>query len=80
MKKNKIWFIGYNSRFWMPISIEGWLVAISFFIGIMMIVKINNVSNSELLSISEIIPIVLELILLSGMLFFICKGHVDKRY
>lgn len=80
MMKKKIWFIGFTSRLWIPVSIEGWLVAASFFIGIILIGKINNVSSDASLSGSQILQILVEFAVLLGPLYFITKGHVDKRY
>lgn len=80
MREKKIWFKGYSSRFWVPISIEGWLVTASFFIGISLIGKINNISNDVPLAVSQIWPILVEFAVLLGTLYFITKGHVDKRY
>ena len=80
VKEKKIWFKGYSSRFWIPISIEGWLVTALFFIGIILIGKINNISSGANLTFSQIWPIVAEFAILMGTLFFITKDHVDKRY
>lgn len=80
MKQKKIWFIGFTSRLWVPVSFEGWLVTASFFIGILLIGKINNVSNEASLNVSQIIPIIFEFIGLLYILYFVTKGHVDKRY
>jgi len=80
MKGKKIWFIGYSSRLWVPISIEGWLVTASFFTGMLFIGKLNAASNSTSLHFSQILPILIEFALLLGILYFLTKGHVDKRY
>jgi hypothetical protein len=80
MKQKKTWFIGFTSRLWVPVSFEGWLVTASFFTGIIIIGKMNNVSNDASLNISQIILILLEFFVLLGFLYFVTKGHVDKRY
>jgi len=80
MKGKKIWFIGYTSRLWIPVSIEGWLVTASFFTGMMFIGKLNAASNATSLHFSQILPILIEFALLLGILYFLTKGHVDKRY
>ena len=80
MNEKKIWFKGFSSRLWVPVSMEGWLVTASFFIGIMLIGKINNVSNGASLAVSQIVPILVEFALLIGVLYFVTRGHVDKRY
>lgn len=80
MREKKIWFIGYTSRLWVPVSFEGVLVTVSFFIGIVIIGKINNVPNGVSLNLSQIILILLEFILLLASLYIVTIGHVDKRY
>lgn len=80
MKQKKTWFIGFSSRLWVPVSFEGCLVSASFFIGIIVIGKIDSVSTNASLNISQIILIILEFIVLLGVLYFVTKGHVDKRY
>jgi hypothetical protein len=80
MKEKKIWFRGYSSRLWIPVSIEGWLVTVSFFMGILLIGKINNASSDSNLTFSQIWPILLEFAVLLGALYFVTKGHVDKKY
>lgn len=80
MKKKKIWFKGFSSRFWVPISLEGWLTTALFFIGIILIGKINNASSDTSLTFSQIWPIIIEFAVLLGIFFFLTKGHVDKNY
>jgi hypothetical protein len=80
MKQKKTWFIGFTSRLWVPVSLEGWIVTASFFTGIILIGKINTVSNDVSLSISKIILILLEFIVLLVIFYFLTKGHVDKKY
>ena len=80
MEEKKFWFIGFTSRLWVPVSIEGWLITASSFIGILLILKINNISNDASLTISQILPMLVEFAGLIGALYFLTKGHVDKRY
>lgn len=78
--KKKIWFIGYNSRLWVPVSMEGWIVSASFFFGLLLIGSFNTASKNTSLTISQILPILFEFAVLLGVLYFVTKGHVDKRY
>jgi len=48
--------------------------------GIILIRKINNVSNGASLYVLQIILILFQYIILAGILYFVTKGHVDKRY
>lgn len=80
MNKKKTWFIGYNPRLWVPVSLEGWLVTVLFFVGIVLIGKINNVTSDASVSLGGSLSIVIEFIVLLLVLFFLTKGHVDKRY
>lgn len=80
MKQNKTWFVGYTSRLWVPVSFEGWLATAAFFVGIFIIGKINNVPKNTSLNVSQIMPILFEFIILIIILYFVTKGHVDKRY
>lgn len=80
MKTKKVWFIGYTSRLWVPISIEGTFITILFFIGIIVIGAINQDTSTNSLTFSQIILLLLEFGTLVTVLYFITKGHVDKRY
>lgn len=80
MKEKKIWFKGISRRLWVPVSIEGWAVTASFFIGIILINKINDISNDTPLTISQLWPILVEFAVLLGALYFVSKDHVDKKY
>lgn len=80
MKEKKIWFKGFSSRFWIPISIEGWLTTVLFFVGIILIAKINNTSSGASLTFSQMWPVIIEFAVLLGIFYFLTKGHVDKKY
>ncbi len=80
MKQNKVWFVGFTSRLWVPVSIEGWLVSALFFTGIFLIGEINHVSSNDSLTLVQGIPVVIEFICLLVALYFVTKDHVDKRY
>ena len=80
MAEKKIWFIGYTRRFWWAVSIEGWLVTAAFFAGILLIGNVNGASDDASLTLAQAIPVVVEFACLAGALFFVTKGHVDKRY
>ena len=80
MKDKKVWFIGYTSRFWVPVSIEGWLVTVVSLLSIGIILKSNNVSGNVPFSFSSHWPMLVEIAVLILVSYFITKGHVDKRY
>ena len=80
MKDKKVWFIGFTSRLWLPVTIEGWLVTASLFLGILLIGKINSVPGNTSLTLFQALPIVIEFICLLAVLHFVTRGHVDKRY
>ena len=80
MKNKKIWFIGFTSRLWLPISIEGWVISALFFIGILLIGFINNIPNDTSLPFIKVVLILIEFFSLLVTFYFITKGHVDKRY
>ena len=80
MTEKKIWFKGINRRLWIPVSIEGWGITALFFIGLSLMKKMNNFSPDVSLTITQIFTIVVEFAVLLGILYFVTKGHVDKKY
>ena len=80
MTEKKIWFKGINRRLWIPVSIEGWGVTALFFIGIFLMKKMNNFSTDANLTITQIFITLVEFAVLLGILYFLTKGHVDKKY
>ena len=79
-KTKKIWFTALSRRLWIPISIEGWIVAFALAFGLFLIYKINGVSSKVAFSFSAHWPVLLELALLVSALFWVSRGHVRKRY
>lgn len=80
IKEKKIWFKGFSRRLWVPVSVEGWLATVSFFMGIVLINKMNNMSNDAHLTMSQFWLILVEFAVLLGALYFVTRGHVDKNY
>lgn len=80
MKEKKIWFKGINSRLWIPVSLEGWGVTAFFFFGLFVMRKLNNFPPGANLTLTQILTILVEFAVLLGIMYFVTKGHVDKKY
>jgi hypothetical protein len=80
MKKKKVWFVGFSRRFWVPVSVEGWLATLFFFAGILLIGMLNRSLSGVSLTVPQVISILIEFACVLGALYFVTKGHVDKRY
>lgn len=80
MSNKKIWFRGVSARFWLPVSIEGWLVTALFFAGLMAIQALNQPAAGTPLTLLQIVLIIAQFALLMAGLARLTKGHVDKRY
>ena len=76
----KIWFKGLSRRLWIPVSVEGWGVTITCVLGLLLVFKINKVSGGEPFSLAVHWPMLAELACLTLALWWITRGHVDKKY
>jgi len=79
-KEKKIWFMALSGRLWIPISLEGWGIAIAFVFALFLIFKINGVSDDVAFTFSEHWPMLLELAVITAALYAVSRRHVDKRY
>lgn len=82
MPEKKTWFIAYNYRTWVPVSIEGWIYVIAQIGAICLILWGNGFFDREQkgLNLETDYPMVLEVIAVVLFSLFIAKGHVEKRY
>jgi len=80
MDKEKIWFKAYNSRLWVPVSVEGWVATGVFFLLLFVIAKAHKISGDAPFVLSQHWPVVVEYILLSALFYYVTKGHVEKKY
>ncbi len=80
MSEKKIWFIGYSSKNWFPVSLEGWMVTLAFFLGMAVIGMLNAASNHASVTFSQVFMMVMEFSVLVAILYYITRDHVDKRY
>ena len=79
-KEKKIWFTGFSRTLWIPKSIEGWSVTVAVIFSLFMIFKINKISNDIPFIFFQHWPMLLELAVVVLALYWVTKGHVDKKY
>ena len=76
----KIWFTGYTSRLWIPVSIEGWGLTAAMVLSLFLIFKMNNFSDEIPFSFAEHWPTLLELVGVAIAFYWVSRGHVNKKY
>lgn len=80
MQEPKIWFIGYNYNFWLPVSLEGWALTMAYVLALFAILSGNQVTDDTPFVFSRHWPMLAELAAATAALYYLSKGHVDKRY
>lgn len=80
MSEKKRWFVGYCAQFWIPVSLEGWILTTVFMSGLYLIYQVNGVSANIPFQISVHWPVIAEMLALVIGYYWIAKGHVDRRY
>lgn len=76
----KVWFIGYHSRFWVPVSIEGWAVTASFFLTLWGALLVMGQRPEEQVSLAGVLLFFVVYAPLAVGFYWLTREHVDKRY
>ena len=80
MEEKKVWYIGIHRRLWVPVSIEGWLIMLGCFGSIWLLGQLHGVFNGSQPPFSQIVFFLLEFLVISSVVFYFTKDHVDRRY
>ncbi|MBI9071389.1 MAG: hypothetical protein JEY94_07305 [Melioribacteraceae bacterium] len=75
----KIWFVKVSYNLWIPVSWEGWLTLSMFSLVLLLVYKLNNVSDDVVFSFKEHWHILLEFVIPTIMFYLITRGRTDKR-
>jgi hypothetical protein len=80
MNKKKYWFLALDYRIWIPISWEGWGMTASFVCALVIILKVNGVSEEVAFNFSKHWPMLLELVISIVAWYWVSRGHVKKKH